>query len=746
MITSINKIRDFGIFEKFDWSMALPLFRRFNVLFGWNYSGKTTISRLFRSLELGRIHQDYSSATFEVEDEQGNRYSESTIDQKIPIRVFNTDFIDDNLKWDSGIEPILILGQPSIELQSELDQKKQALKDKVDERTRLNQKQAEAESGLQSGLTNKARDIKNLLSRPNFTKAHFEPYVVKAAVNIETYRVEDEVVEALITTYKSTDKKPSVEEIAIGQPSIGQFLDQASTCLSKTVEAQVIESLKENPELNEWVRKGRELHVDKTICQFCGNNLPSGLLTRLSHHFSEGYEIIINDIEQQISSINAAKMDLSLPDEAKLYREFQKGYLSKTKVLQEEIKSFNDTLDTISQSLEGKKCSVFDCLEFPKCADNGDRIQALANEVNEIIRRHNKKTQEFDKQKEKAFEKLVMHYAADFAVNQKYSQTQKEMAGYQSRSETLTREIRHTEDRITSIEEKLSETAKGAEKINEYLKLYFGKGDVTVTVTSDNRFQLLRGDLVAKNLSQGEKTAISFAYFITQLDDRKTNLPETIVYIDDPVSSLDSNHLFNTFSFIKTKLSACGQLFVSTHNFEFFNLLKTWLTTGKGMKKSMRSFYMIERLATSDTDQATITEMPKVLLDFHSEYCYLFSLIYKFKEQPTPDYHQLYNLPNIARRFMESLMSFKIPDGTGLEHKIHILIPNEIEAERVRKFVHHYSHSSSVTRSLEFPDLRECIDIIDIVLSSVKNKYQEHYDALVEVVAKGETEEPIAQA
>jgi wobble nucleotide-excising tRNase len=66
MIKQINKIRDFGIFKKFEWNSSLPTFSTFNILYGWNYSGKTTISIIFRSFEMGQKHPDYSNATFEL--------------------------------------------------------------------------------------------------------------------------------------------------------------------------------------------------------------------------------------------------------------------------------------------------------------------------------------------------------------------------------------------------------------------------------------------------------------------------------------------------------------------------------------------------------------------------------------------------------------------------------------------------------------------------------------------------------
>jgi wobble nucleotide-excising tRNase len=57
MITKINKIKDFGVFKNFKNSGTIPEFKKFNLIYGWNYSGKTMLSRVFRCLEKGEIRQ-----------------------------------------------------------------------------------------------------------------------------------------------------------------------------------------------------------------------------------------------------------------------------------------------------------------------------------------------------------------------------------------------------------------------------------------------------------------------------------------------------------------------------------------------------------------------------------------------------------------------------------------------------------------------------------------------------------------
>ena len=99
-LKQIKKIRDFGIFQKYDWDNSLKDFSNFNLTYGWNYCGKTTLSRIFRCFELGQKHLDYDIAKFEVEDTSGSKYTEASFPSKLNIRVFNTDFINDNLKWN----------------------------------------------------------------------------------------------------------------------------------------------------------------------------------------------------------------------------------------------------------------------------------------------------------------------------------------------------------------------------------------------------------------------------------------------------------------------------------------------------------------------------------------------------------------------------------------------------------------------------------------------------------------------
>jgi wobble nucleotide-excising tRNase len=107
MLKKINQIKDFGVFHNFG-GAALPEFRQFNLIFGWNYSGKTTLSRVFQCLEYSNHHPDYSAAKFSLRDTADQDFDEK-FGHACNVRVFNEDFRAQNLKWgvDDGINPIL---------------------------------------------------------------------------------------------------------------------------------------------------------------------------------------------------------------------------------------------------------------------------------------------------------------------------------------------------------------------------------------------------------------------------------------------------------------------------------------------------------------------------------------------------------------------------------------------------------------------------------------------------------------
>jgi wobble nucleotide-excising tRNase len=103
MIEQID-IPNFGSFTGFEWKRVvrdnarnLKVFGRLNILYGRNYSGKTTLSRVFRALETRRLPLNYASASFSVAGDKGTVTPAELLTHNYDVRVYNRDFVSENL-------------------------------------------------------------------------------------------------------------------------------------------------------------------------------------------------------------------------------------------------------------------------------------------------------------------------------------------------------------------------------------------------------------------------------------------------------------------------------------------------------------------------------------------------------------------------------------------------------------------------------------------------------------------------
>ena len=110
-IKRINTIRHLGVYSNYTRSGEIRDFNEKNIIYGWNYCGKTTLTRLFNWLNADiLIDEDFSSATYEIELENGTKVTQETrAASPCLVQVYNADFIDANLKFntiDSKIKAI----------------------------------------------------------------------------------------------------------------------------------------------------------------------------------------------------------------------------------------------------------------------------------------------------------------------------------------------------------------------------------------------------------------------------------------------------------------------------------------------------------------------------------------------------------------------------------------------------------------------------------------------------------------
>jgi wobble nucleotide-excising tRNase len=644
--------------------------------------------------------------------------------------------------FDEGIaEPILILGAADIGKQQELSRKREQVTILRDEIHRISSSRRDIEIALDKALITVARDnIKNPLKRLNYDKAKLVLKVDACRTNPAEGILPELEYSRVLEIYNSTDKKASIPSLSpFALMPILALASRVADVSLRSVKSVTIKAVAENPELEQWVNQGRSLHEGRTQCQFCQGPLSANLLSQLADHFSTDYDKLMADLAELEGDLNRAiNQTLQLPQSGFFYADLSVPFLEIASDLNRLMNERRDSLRFLLGSVSIKKTKAYTPLTCPTVADNAGAISVLLNKITELITANNERSNEFDKNREAAFKKLERHCASQFAVDQDYEAKRK-------RIQELTKEEKEKisskavlDHEMALLEQELSESVKGAETINDLMRAYFGKNDLRITVSEDKRFRITRNNVVAKNLSEGERSAIAFVHFMTRLLDQKHPLAETTVVVDDPMCSLDANHLFNTYSFLKTKLSGCYQLFVLTHNYEFYSLIKEWaLDDEKGRKDQSQdkwkewSIYLVRR---KDDGTSTIEAIPPALLKFKSEYHYLFATLLRFQERTGPDYDYLFSLPNVARRFMEAFGGIMIPTHQGLRSKLPRLIADEVQRERVWKFINDFSHNNSLNRSLAIPDVSECRVVVEACLNAVKRWSDAYYHDLVEAV------------
>lgn len=743
MFSKLHNIKDFGVFSNFS-GRDLTDFRSFNLIYGWNYSGKTTLSRVFRSIELGELHTDFSTSSFRIDCDDGSQITEATTTPPI-VRVFNEDFRNSNFQWnnENNIEPILLLGETNIANKEAFDKTQADLASTITDLTKLLEETEDIKSTISKSESKCGTLISKELGIPRFDKRHVQKIISEFN---RTYPdlLSDEAFKTYKSTALSNDRKDNLQEITVRTPAFLSLSTKTSTILKKSVaSSKMIDHLISNPRLSQWVEHGRELHQDKDECEFCGNPISKNRIEELNAHFSKEFENLKTETTELIAELENASISINgaLYVKAGFYNELHDDWEASSVALNEALSTYNATVQSLKDALIRKLENPFETACPTSFENKTESLQVAIAQFNKIIEQNNQRSSAFQKSKDDAIEALKRHYCVE--AMREIDRFNKDTRIFELEDLTKKKKVekKKLDDEIQRLQALLSEATKGAETLNKTLEHFFGKNDIQITVNADDKYVLMRGTRQAKNLSEGEKTAICFAYFIVKLLENDNILSDTIVYIDDPISSLDANHLMNVHAFIKdtfykfdkdaTPKHQClaKQLFISTHNYDFFHLVWEWMS---GTKREQHGAYLIQRTDTEGLVCSNICDCPDSIKKYRSEYLFLFVQLANYIDSPSSDMQVIFNLGNMARRFVEGYFSFKYLNHTKIDDHINELVPDTMKAERVRKFMHFYSHSLKREGGLKLPDMSEAKAVLEIILEAIKVQDAIHYTALEE--------------
>ncbi len=746
MIKSIQRLRRFGVFDDVTKTASLSEFADKNIIYGWNYSGKTTLSRLFGVLSSKKPNPDFGNATFTLLDQQGQSITDATLaDCTKIIEVFNSDFVSSNLSWTGdAFQPILLLGDETIEAEKKIEfLNKQLARCRdgfANKRALINA----ADERLAEAKTAGAKRIKTTLQLVDaFTATHLSSEIAAISSDPGAGLITDsqygDDIKLALTAEK--DKLKSVPPLSVPLLSLTALhADALSVLKAKPAFSRIIDYLRANNAVADWVEKGLSLHVGKELCEFCGNGISPDRIAELHGHFSQDLMNHRTVVTGLITRAATAVVKPSKLDQRDFAPQFGATLEYHNRQITKFADAYNRDILSISAALDTKKENAFDEVDapfvFPYVAP---LLTKALEDANTTIKDNNRLSDDFTQEKKKALQRLKRHFSSDFFISEqmaKGAQTKDRLIRHKDRFQVAGGRIK---GEIANLYAKIDRSQKGRERLNERIATLLGTGSIEITVVKlgdADHFQLTRRGIPARNLSDGERTAIAFAFFLTKLEEYK-DLGQVIIYLDDPISSLDSNHVFQVFSMIESAffkkvpghngseewVTSCKQIFISTHNFEFFELLKRLPCS-----KSKTKYFMIRRLSPTTS---TIEDLPSSMMKYKSEYHYLFSVIHAFHINPDKtNIEHLLSLPNAMRRFFElyTYMRLPLPDST-VDQRAEELFGRE-KTLRITKLLHHFSHLESVERLATNTNV---IADIEAVVSEVINLLKQdklHFEAL----------------
>lgn len=333
----------------------------------------------------------------------------------------------------------------------------------------------------------------------------------------------------------------------------------------------------------DWVKEGLQFvsnDKDQQECPFCQQEtITKSFIDSISSVFDEAYKDDVNSLESMKSTYEALTSSLNLQD------------ISNSALASKEIaEAWNIAFEALRASIRENILLIGNKIKSPSAAvsltdtkGSVDVLNGLVNDLNTLIESHNDKLTNKKKTRDdiKARFWALMRWDYDQTISA-YSQS---ATGIKDEASQISQEASKIKNSIEASNLKISNLRKQTVNIEESIEninrglVEIGIDGFSVISHGEDFYRVSRASDQGNafhSLSEGEKTVISFLYFIELCKGQKTAnaVPQTkVVVIDDPISSLSHLYVFNIGQLIKRYFindKSYAQVFVLTHSLYFF--------------------------------------------------------------------------------------------------------------------------------------------------------------------------------
>ena len=686
MFENFKKITIMGGY--FENSTTLDLFKEshLSIIYGRNGSGKTTITKAIRQL-VGKDTEQPSEdgyVSYSVSCDVDN-----FDDKKDSVFIFDEEFVRENVRTKGkGLETIVMMGE-QVDLDTQITKKKEEKKEtekKIEELIILKSKLDDSNDtsspmffynkirdGLREdrGWADIDRDVKG-----NTVKSRVTEEFVKKLVSMEEPKESEDILRARLkadlTLYTQTEDAKAIIWTS-AELRLPENLREVKILLEKLVEKPILNEreqrlltfLQEHAEHHSQ-NMTRQLTEEKwAFCPLCLRETDE----KVYEHISETLTHILNK-ESEIYGIALDEMMNSFIDVRNSFTEDLNKLNEKERIaVQLATDLLNNDIFTVRNKISQRKRDIYSLpIEAFTAKEMNDYVSHLAEYKKTIkaletsIEIFNRSVNEREKLRKKVLqENELLAKKRLIALLKGYKQASKAYEDCQKTLSKLEEDKKRIESEIKSLKAQIERTDIALDYINEELQYVFYSNTKVKLVAGDGCYKLMINgkNVPPKKISVGERNVLGLCYFFAKLFSEKKEedkyKDESLIVIDDPVSSFDYGNRLGVMSLLRYQFSniknghSNSRMLVLTHDLRSaFDLVKirSELNNGKSWGGNKKFFELVDK---------QIKER-----EVSNEYKKLLEYVYDYAKNSTNDGDESVEtgIGNVMRRVIEAFSSF----------------------------------------------------------------------------------------
>ncbi|HBX5941231.1 TPA: hypothetical protein MH583_26665 [Klebsiella pneumoniae] len=637
-----------------DRDICFDLSSKVTLIYGQNGSGKSTVSGYFY-------------------DPESDKYRHCAFDSPhiSHFQVFNQEYIDSKFARSDYQPGIFTLSEANQESQDKINsnnKERTKLSARID---KLKEEVAEKEGMKETIADQCARDIFNrtvndrkslsdFLDGAKIKRSFYERMVATPFSDVRTtteelaekWRMLSQSEGTLVAELHIPPTSALTEEIKklMKEPVMPAGSTQFSFLIQKIGNA-------------DWVRQGQH-YIHDDICPFCQQSMDVTSFSReLTQMFDETYQTSLTTLSR------AAER---LTQDCDILAEFERrvtahAFVDESSQILSLVKTVNKGFQILLQQLLSKVKEPSLTIQPEPLQDPLALLQNEVDAFNTRVRENNRLAENFTEEKQTLCADVMAHLRG--ICDEFFNERDRQLGELQNEIDTRLREAdalaagkKTLDDETNRLTGQLSDIQPTINNINANLRLLGITGFEIICHDAEMKlYRLRRGSEpekaeVFKSLSEGEKTMVAFLYFIESCSGSLT--PETIhpenklIVIDDPISSLSHNYIYEVAALIKRKIikaAAARHVVILTHNMFFFQ--EMLLNSGRLQDgKKAPANWSLFRVIKSDYSSCERLSMHEML----NEYQALWQTLKDVRDEKT----QPVVLFNTMRNILEYYFSF----------------------------------------------------------------------------------------